>query len=186
MLSCHSFPLVFSPFFPARLSKQRRLFLGPVGTIDFFSYDSIWIQVHEMLFAETIRGREPSEDQIAEELEAYNSMLPQGGNLPFTLFFEVNNEERRRELLSKLASVEHQIVLEDGKQKIAAKDLQSDIGEYKTDAQGKTSAVHFLSFEGLKARDLTSSSTIICTHPAYPHSVRIHEELLQELKKQLQ
>ena len=53
--------------------KNRRQDLGPVCTFYFESYDTMWLQVHEMLFIE--KG---GEEQIADELAAYNPSDPQG------------------------------------------------------------------------------------------------------------
>jgi hypothetical protein len=166
-----------------RLSKQRRVFLGPYATVDFLCYDQMWIQVHEMLYAETQKGQEPTEEQIQHELDAYNSLIPKGDNVPFTVFFEIDNPARRKDFLSKLAGVEAHFVLQDcGKR---ARDVQTEVEEYKTDAEGKTSSVHFLSFDTLQAKDLHPGSAFVCDHPAYSHSVRIHDELLNLLRTQL-
>ena len=45
--------------------RDRRMEIGPVAVCHFESYDSMWQQVHEMLFIE--KG---GEEQIADELAA--------------------------------------------------------------------------------------------------------------------
>ena len=68
------------------VKRNRRMEIGPVAVCHFESYDSMWQQVHEMLFIE--RG---GEEQIADELNAYNPMIPKGSELVCT----VNVRNRR-------------------------------------------------------------------------------------------
>ncbi len=129
-----------------------------------------------MLLTETRTG-EATEAQIADEIGAYAALVPNGTNLTCTLFFEIDQEARRNVELSKLGGVEKTFAL-DGR---PAQDLQDGID--RTDPNGKTSAVHFLSFEGLTAASLSPASIISCSHPHYPHTVRLNEEILTELRK---
>ena len=64
--------------------KNRRLHCGPHATFYFESFDTMWHQVHEMLFIE--KG---SEEQIEDELRAYNPLIPKGRELVATLMFEI-------------------------------------------------------------------------------------------------
>lgn len=118
-----------------------------------------------------------TDEQINDELSAYGALVPNGNNLTCTLFFEIDQEARRNAELSQLGGVEKTIAL-DGR---VAQDLQDGID--RTDPRGKTSAVHFLSFEGLKATSLSSASVITCAHPHYPHTVRLTEAIVAELRK---
>ena len=60
--------------------RDRRMEIGPVAVCHFESYDSMWQQVHEMLYIE--RG---GEEQIADELAAYNPLIPKGQELVFSI-----------------------------------------------------------------------------------------------------
>ncbi len=60
----------------AELKKNRRVAVGPDATFYFESYDTMLHQVHEMLYIE--RG---GDDQIADELAAYNPLVPNGWEL---------------------------------------------------------------------------------------------------------
>src|SRR3546814_3877920 len=73
--------------------RNRRVPLGPYATFYFESYETMWQQVHEMLFIE--RG---GEAQIPDELEAYNPLIPQGRELVATMMFK--SEEHTSELQS--------------------------------------------------------------------------------------
>ena len=65
------------------LKKPRRVPVGPDATFYFENYETMWAQVHEMLWIE--RG---GEEQIVDELAAYNPLIPQGRELVATLMFE--------------------------------------------------------------------------------------------------
>ena len=77
--------------------KNRRLHCGPYATIYFENFDTMWHQVHEMLFIE-IGGIE----QIDDELRAYNPLIPNGRELVATLMFEIENPTERAYLLKRL------------------------------------------------------------------------------------
>ena len=71
--------------------KLRRVPVGPYATFYFESYDSMWLQVHEMLFIE--KG---GEEQIEDELSAYNPLIPKGKELVATVMFEIDDPVRRK------------------------------------------------------------------------------------------
>jgi len=100
----------------------------------------MWIQVHEML---KIEGG--GEEQINEEIHAYNPLVPEGNSLTFTLMFEIDNKQRRSEVLSKLGGVEESVEIQFLQHKVKATSAAGDDVE-RTTADGKTSAVHFLKF----------------------------------------
>ena len=56
--------------------KERRVAVGPDATFYFESYETMWHQIHEMLFIE--KG---GEAQIADELAAYSPLVPGGAEL---------------------------------------------------------------------------------------------------------
>src|SRR5436309_8756316 len=66
------------------IKKNRRVEVGPFATFYFENYDTMWLQVHEMLHIE--KG---GEAQIADELQAYNPLIPQGRELIATLMLEI-------------------------------------------------------------------------------------------------
>lgn len=120
--------------------KSRKLHLGQHVTLQFEDRLTIQYQVQEILRTEKIF--EP--EGIAEELEAYNPLIPDGRNLKATMLIEyVDPDVRKRELM-KLRGVEHEISLQVGGhtpvRAIADEDLPRSNEE-------KTSAVHFLRFE---------------------------------------
>ena len=155
----------------SRVKRDRRLAVGPVATFYFESYGTMWMQIHEMLFIE--RG---GEDQIPNELNAYNPLIPNGGNLVATLMFEIADGDMRARELARLGGIEKTIRFELGEGAIAAQSIADGV-ERTTDA-GKTSAVHFLQFdltaaEIEKFRDSTVRAVISISHSSYGHMANI-------------
>ena len=77
--------------------KLRRLEVGPHACFYFENYDTMWMQVHEMLLIE--KG---GEDQIPDELRAYNSLIPQGQELVATVMLEIEDALQRARTLARL------------------------------------------------------------------------------------
>lgn len=158
--------------------RHRRLAVGPHATLYFENYDTMWVQVHEMLFVE--RG---GEAQIADELHAYNPLIPQGRELVATLMLEIPDEGQRRRVLAGLGGVENTVALVIGDARIAAVP-ETDVE--RTDDSGKTSSVHFLHFPFTDAqlasfRDLATPAMVAIDHPRYGHMAIIPAEVRQAL-----
>ena len=121
-----------------KMKTDRRVTLGPDATFYFESYDTMWHQIHEMLYIE--RG---GEEQIADELAAYNPLIPKGRELIATLMFEIDEPERRESVLAGLGGVEETACLNLGGKVILA-EAEADVD--RTSADGKASSVQFLHF----------------------------------------
>ncbi len=120
------------------IKKGRRVEVGPFATFYFENYDTMWYQIHEMLHIE--KG---GEAQIADELSAFNPLIPDGGELVTTLMFEIEDEDRRKRELGRLGGVEGSVSLTVGGETIGAV-AETDVERSKPD--GRTSSVHFLHF----------------------------------------
>lgn len=121
--------------------KQRRnVAVGPNMTWCFEDRTTIRYQVLEMLRAERIF----ESAGIQEELDAYNPLIPSGGNWKATLLLEFPDPELRAKALAKLIGVEDRCWVRvselDRVFAVADEDLSRENDE-------KTSAVHFLRFE---------------------------------------
>lgn len=150
----------------ADIKKHRRVPVGPDATFYFENYDTMWYQVHEMLHVE--KG---GEEQIADELEAYNPLIPNGRELVATMMFEIDDPDRRDRVLRGLGGVEDTITLTLGDDVIQAVP-EGDIDRTKSD--GKTSSVHFFHFPFTesqieKFKDETVNAVIGFGHDNYAH-----------------
>ena len=150
------------------VKKLRRIALGPHATLYFESYDTMLQQVQEMLFVE--KG---GEEQIKDELAAYNPLIPQGNELVFTLMFEIDDPMRRLAILRSLGGVEDHMFLQIGDTKIYAA-TASDDGIERTTEDGKTSSVHFMRFTLTPAdiaafKDTSNQILAGCDHAEYGH-----------------
>jgi len=120
------------------VKKNRRVEVGPFATFYFENYETMWLQVMEML-----RIEKGGEEQIAGELEAYNPLIPQGRELIATLMLEIEDAARRDKVLLTLGGIEEAVFLDVGSQRIKASPTEYDD---RTTPDGKTSSVHWLRF----------------------------------------
>ncbi len=150
------------------LKKPRRVPVGPDATFYFENYETMWAQVHEMLWIE--RG---GEEQIVDELAAYNPLIPQGRELVATLMFEIDDPVRRDATLRKITHVETMISLRVGDVVVKAEPTDDDHVE-RTKADGKTSSIHFLRFpmtaeQAAAFRSAPGEVQLAISHPEYGH-----------------
>lgn len=122
----------------SEIKRNRRIEVGPFCTFYFENYDTMWHQVHEMLYIE--RG---GEEQIADELAAYNPLIPQGGELIATVMFEIEDPVQRERALARLGHVEDHMFLSFGGERIEG---VPDSTRENTSPEGKASSVQFLTF----------------------------------------
>lgn len=165
------------------IKKARQVPLGPFCTFYFESYDTMWHQVHEMLFVE--KG---GEDQIPDELRAYNPMIPQGNELTATVMFEVTDVARRVDILRTLGGVDEKLFLQVAGERIYSTVNEDDIE--RTTADGKTSSVHFIRFQMNAAqaeafKDKSVEVMVGCDHENYGHMSAISGAAREELIKDL-
>jgi len=158
--------------------KHRRVAVGPDATFYFESYDTMWMQVHEMLYIE--KG---GEDQIPDELGAYNPLIPQGQELVATLMFEIDDEARRARVLGAIGGVEETVFMQVGNEKIHALP-EEDLD--RTNAAGKASSVQFLHFPFTDAqiaafRDENTQVILGLEHEGYAHMTALPAATKAEL-----
>jgi hypothetical protein len=122
----------------AELKRRRRVEVGPFCTFYFESFDTMWHQVHEMLYIE--RG---AEAQIKDEIEAYNPLIPQGDELIATVMFEIDDPGRRERALARLGGVEAHMFVGLAGERIPG---LPDSTRENTSPDGKASAVQFVRF----------------------------------------
>ena len=154
------------------LKKCRRLEVGPFATFYFENFATMWSQVHEMLHIE--KG---GDEQIVDELAAYNPLIPQGSELNATVMFEIDDPERRARALMQLGGIEHRAFIEAAGFRIRG---EADPTRENTSPEGKASAVQFIRFRFTPAEIAafkTPGARILVgfDHPGYGHMARLPE-----------
>jgi hypothetical protein len=160
--------------------RLRRVDLGPFCTFYFESYDTMLFQVQEMLLIE--KG---GPAQVADELEAYNPLIPQGSELVATVMFEIDDPVRRDAVLSRLGGVEDCFFMQVNADRIAGAP-EGDIERTRDD--GKTSSVHFIRFalkpeQIARFRDPGTQIVIGCSHEQYSHMAGLSPAARAELSR---
>jgi hypothetical protein len=160
------------------LKKHRRVEVGPFATFYFENYQTMWLQVQEML-----RIEKGGAEQLAGELDAYNPLIPQGDELIATLMLEIEDADRRNAALLTLGGIEEAIFIEvDGTRALATPTEYDD----RTTADGKTSSVHWLRFKltpDLIARFPKARVVIGVDHKNYGHMAVLGEDTRAALAK---
>ena len=160
------------------IKKNRRVEIGPVATAYFESYETMWWQIQEMLYIE--KG---GEEQIADELAADNPLIPKGWEVVATVMFEIDDEIRRRNFLSRLGGVEETMFIEFfGETVIGVPEKDLD----RTSTDGKASSVQFIHFpfsdEQIKVFRTTNSQVMVgFRHPEYSHMCVLQDAVRQAL-----
>ena len=158
--------------------RHRRVEVGPVAVFLFESYDTMWLQVHEMLYIE-----QGGEEQVPGELEAYNPLIPKGRELVATIMFQIDEPERRKTFLSRLGGVEETAFLRfDGEEIVGRPEEDVD----RTTADGKASSVQFVHFQfsdeqAAKFERADCDVILGFAHPAYSHMAVMPEDVRASL-----
>jgi hypothetical protein len=157
------------------VKRNRRVAIGPDATFYFENYETMFHQIHEMLWIE--KG---GEAQIADELTAYNPLIPNGRELIATVMIEIDDPDRRARVLGGLGGFEETIFIAfDGVKSVDA--VPEDDVE-RTSATGKASSVQFVHFPldeqaVAKFRDPDVQVSIGIGHSAYGHIAILGDEV---------
>jgi len=158
--------------------KNRRIALGPYATFYFESFETMLAQVQEMLHIE--KG---GDEQLKDELIAYNPLVPNGKELTATLMFEIDNPVSRATFLGKIGGIEEKISMEIDNEVVKATP-EKDVD--RTSADGKASSVQFIHFKlsndqiiKFKSNNLTIEIGI--DHKEYSHKTKLTEENIKSL-----
>jgi hypothetical protein len=151
--------------------KLTRLSVGPHATVLFETWDSMWLQIQEML-----RIEKGGAEQLPDELAAYDPMVPKGSELTATVLFEVGDPDRRDAFLRTIGGIENQIAIEVGGHTVRARP-EGDI-ERTRERDNKASAVHFFHFdfptEAVAAwKSGEGNAMVVIDHPNYGHAALI-------------
>ncbi len=158
--------------------KDRRIPLGPYATFYFESFETMLAQVQEMLYIE--KG---GDEQLKDELTAYNPLVPNGKELTATLMFEIDNPVSRATFLGKVGGIEEMVYLKVGEELIKAVP-EEDVD--RTSTEGKASSVQFIHFKFTddqvkKFKSNSSQIEIGINHKEYSHSTKLSENTIKSL-----
>ena len=158
--------------------KNRRIALGPYATFYFESFETMVAQVQEMLHIE--KG---GDEQLKDELIAYNPLVPNGKELTATLMFEIDNPVSRAAFLGKVGGIEEKIFMKiDNENIIAVPEHDVD----RTSNEGKASSVQFIHFklndnQIEKFKSGNSSIEIGINHNEYAHATKLTKDNVSSL-----
>jgi hypothetical protein len=120
------------------LKQRRRISVGPLVTLIFENRETLRFQTQEMIRVEHIL--EPR--KIQDELDVYNALMPEAGELSATLLIEITEQERMKEWLDVFMGLDHgeTVAIRAGSEQV--------FGEFEGghSHETKISAVHFVRF----------------------------------------
>lgn len=164
------------------LKKTRRVSVGDAVTLVFENRQTVLHQIHEMMRAEHVYD----ERQIRHEIETYNHLIPDDGELSATLFIEVSDPQEIKPTLDRLYGIDNgrSVFLRlDGVSPIPA------VFEEGHSDESKISAVHYVRFRldepAQRALGNGSQPALVVDHPNYRGETPLREETRRELLKDL-
>jgi len=149
------------------LKQKRRVAVGDKVSLVFENRDTVIFQIQEMMRAECITDL----DKIREEIEVYNGLIPEPGELSATLFLEIADQTNLREELLQFLGVDEALSMRVGKHTIRAR---FEEGRSKED---KISAVQYVKFpfepQEISAFAGAEDAELQIDHPNYHASARL-------------
>jgi hypothetical protein len=159
--------------------RLRRVALGPIMTLVFESVDTVRFQIQEMARVEKII----SDEAIQVELDIYNRLLPQVGELSATLFIELTSDALLREWLPKLVGIERALGVAIGEDIIASVPEEAHAAALVRETI--TPAVHYLRFgfspAQVEAFADSEEVALVARHPEYEARTVLPAPVRQDL-----
>jgi hypothetical protein len=164
------------------LKKRRRVHVGPVITLLFENRDTIRFQIQEMARVEKLI----SDEAIQTELDVYNPLIPDAGQVSATLFIELTSDDQLREWLPKLVGIESAPVLRlgEGDEAVLVRCTVDAEHESQLTRDAVTAAVHYVhwTFTPEQIEAFASSPVaLVVDHPEYPHEEPLGADTVAEL-----
>jgi hypothetical protein len=157
--------------------ELRRVSVGPSLTFVFENRLTVKFQVQEILRAERIAG----DEQVREELEGFNTMLPGPGELSATLLIELSGSDAEvKGALARLSGLGHHLWLD-----IAGEKTRGTMEGGRDDGR-RVSAVQYIRFRVADAAALRKGpAALVVDHPAYTHRQELSEAVRAALARDL-
>ncbi len=165
------------------LKRPRRIPVGDRLTFLFENRETVLFQIQEMIRTE----RMVDEEKIHEEIEINNELIPDERELSATVFIEVDEPGRIREVLNRFHGIDRGDVVYF---RIEERFKVLGIFEGGRSKEDKISAVHYVKFPFSElARDafldVHVPVELIVDHPRYKERVKIDGEARQRLIEDL-
>lgn len=164
------------------LKKRRRVHVGPILTLVFENRDTIRFQIQEMARVEKLI----TDEAIQGELDTYNPLIPDPGQLCATLFLELTEEAQMREWLPKLVGIEAAVALRvgpvDDAVLVRAAPEADHAGQLTRD--DITASVHYVHWRVAPAdidRIAAGPVALVADHPEYSHGTVLDADTIEEL-----
>ena len=128
-----------------------------------------------------------TDHDIQIELDTYNALVPEPGQLCASLFIELTSDDSMKEWLPRLVGIEHSLAirLADGRLVRAMPEEAHAAQLTRTDV---TSAVHYYRFEFTAdeiAGFANGDASLILDHPACPEQTELAPHTIRELLSDL-
>jgi hypothetical protein len=172
------------------LKKPRRIPVGPVVTLLFENRDTIRFQIQEMARAERLL----SDEAIQVELDTYNPLIPEPGELSASLYVELTDRAEMEHWLPRLVGIERAVRIEIGPPAVDGPAVEVVPGQVdpahaaNLTREEVTAAVHFVRFElsPVQVEMFRAGPVAVAfDHPEYRERTEIgdagRESLLQDL-----
>jgi hypothetical protein len=161
------------------VKRRRRVSVGPFVTFVFENRDTIRFQIQEMARAEKLI----TDDAIQSELDTYNPLIPEAGQVSATMFIELTNESDLRDWLPRLVGIEAEVELRLGGGSAVRCAVDEDHLRQLTRDE-TTAAVHYVHWDLTPEQidELAAGPVAVAvTHPEYDHAVTLDEATRAEL-----
>ena len=125
--------------------KTRRVGIGPIVTVMFENRETMRFQIQEMARVEKIL----TDEAIQHEVDTYNALIPEPGQLSATLFLELTSKMELVEWLPKLVGIERsvELVIGSGDSPLVVPCIPEESHDDQLTRPDVTASVHYIRFE---------------------------------------
>jgi hypothetical protein len=168
------------------VKKRRRVHVGTILTLVFENRDTIRFQIQEMARVEKLI----SDEAIQDELDTYNPLIPEPGQLCATVFLELTSDEQLREWLPKLVGIERSLILRvgEGDDVLDLRAITEEAHAGQLTREEVTASVHYVRWELDPAQiDRVEAGPVrlVVDHPSYLEEAELAATTVAELVRDL-
>lgn len=168
------------------VKRRRRVHVGTILTLVFENRDTIRFQIQEMARVEKLI----SDEAIQNELDTYNPLIPDPGQLCATVFIELTSDEQLREWLPKLVGIERSLVLRvgEGDDAVEMRAVTDEAHASQLTREETTASVHYVRWELTEeqiARFEQGPVSLVVDHSSYLEEAELATTTVSELRGDL-